>query len=245
MKVLKTIVGPRNLSRNKRSLRIVEHEGSENDRRIDVVAEAVRMCNHFVNDSSITARDGKIAMEEYRLCDTFELRELLRETPGWARRPPHGLQYGDNFLDKYRADIKDLFLIGKGDNEKKMNPTTMLEQLTKKHPRRYTLPGETVIRQEISTLFAYQKSENSQGNNRVKGRKAKLPQVYVEKINEYLDRATDLRSLKPAAAYKRLVEDFKGDDGKLPDNFPGAAILKRKFSALKASYKISETSKNM
>ena len=45
------IVGPRNLSRKKRSLRIVEHEGSENDRRIDVVAEAVRMCNHFVNDS--------------------------------------------------------------------------------------------------------------------------------------------------------------------------------------------------
>ena len=131
-----------------------------------------------------------------------------------------------------------------------MNPSTMIERLRQRYPKRYTLPTETVIRQEISQLFLKQKTSedaNCEGEDadedrvrKTQSKRARIPVVYVNKLEEYLQGVDDYRTLKGNHAYAKIVEDFKGDDGSLPSNFPAEAIIKRKFAALKGTFKVRQ-----
>ena len=131
--------------------------------------------------------------------------------------------------------------------EKKMDPSTMIERLRQKYPKRYTLPTETVIKQEISLKQKTSEDANCEGEDagedrvrKTQSKRARIPVVYVNKLEEYLQGVDDYRTLKGNHAYAKIVEDFKGDDGSLPSNFPAEAIIKRKFAALKGTFKVRQ-----
>mmetsp|Transcript_18656 Transcript_18656/g.21067 ORF Transcript_18656/g.21067 Transcript_18656/m.21067 type:complete len:178 (+) Transcript_18656:313-846(+) len=172
-------------------------------------------------------------MKEYDLSENFVLNEKYEKSKGWGRRLPHGHQYGNMFLNDFHDDIERMFNIGKADTTQKMNPRTMLEQLRKDYPYRYTLPTETVIRQTISKLFKKQKKEGGRGRRK----NTKIGRSYVQKCQEYL---REERLLMPRFAWLKLVDDFKKEDGSLPADFPKEDALKRKFSVLKADTKFEE-----
>ena len=62
----------------------------------------------------------------------------------------------------------------------------------------------------------------------------------MNKLEEYLQGVDDYRMLKGNHAYAKIVEDFKGEDGSLPSNFPAEAIIKTKFAALKGTFKVRQ-----
>ena len=95
---------------------------------------------------------GMRIWEKYQLASSVQM-QVPSKCPGWARRPKHGNQYGANHLSEFKKEIEELFDTGRITNEKKLSPQTMLEHIRNKYPHRYTLPGETEIRQEISSLF--------------------------------------------------------------------------------------------
>ena len=229
------LIGPRDKDRKKRvkTAELADSDSNNYQRRVDVVAIAVRKASYYVSENLLDVRDGKAEMKEYDLCNDLVFNPERLRTRGWARRPHHGDQYGKKYITEYKDDIRELFNIGKRDSERKLNPRKMLETMRKKYPNIYTLPSETSIKQHISKLFKEQKDS---GSNEVICDKvrSKLSGIYEKKLEEYLEKDDKLR---PNDAYNTLVREFTGENGELPDDFPGKKKAKSKFSSLKAAKK--------
>mmetsp|Transcript_17789 Transcript_17789/g.21924 ORF Transcript_17789/g.21924 Transcript_17789/m.21924 type:complete len:188 (-) Transcript_17789:469-1032(-) len=179
-------------------------------------------------------------MKVYEDCSSFEVDTEKLKPRGWARRPKHGEQYGKKYIAEFACDIEELFNVGKSDSEKKLNARTMLERLRRKYPKRYTLPSETTLKQEISKLFDKQKKntskETASGDNNNRSY-AKFPEIYANAFKRYMKEVEDASTIKPKEAYDKLVEDYTDENGRLPSDFPSYKQGTSKFSGMKTSYR--------
>ena len=69
---------------------------------------------------------------------------------GWARRPKIGEMYGPKYMEQFRSEIAELYLLGEEDKKNKRSPAQMLEIITQKNPKEFCLPSENDIRAEIT-----------------------------------------------------------------------------------------------
>jgi hypothetical protein len=195
-------------------------------RRKDVVAEGVRMVQERLEASKFV-RAGKEEMPEYNLAANTAVKALKG---GWARRPGWGKAYGEAYIKHYQLDIKRFFNSGAANSSVKMNPAMMLDELRKRYPGRYSLPGENEIRTLIGTLFSQDKKqrgapaqeEDGRGGGgehdgaggdgapgpRKRGRKTKLPLDYQTFFDALLE---ECPATKPADALSKLKVRFPGE----------------------------------
>jgi hypothetical protein len=230
------IVGPRDAQRVTR-IRICEKK----DGRKDMVAAAVRMVLDSIDAHDVDIRDGQGVMKEYELAVNTVTKARSR---GWARRAPHGQQYGVKYLPMYMGDITALFKKGVKETTAKLGPAQMHEALKRKYPGRYSMPSESEIRSAIGGLVAAQKSKKNEGDDDdeggddadtatatgQRGRKSKLPKL----IQEHLEQLACDANLKPAAACASVREKFGTEIEATDKSRVTDPQLKVKFNVLKS-----------
>ncbi|KNC81221.1 hypothetical protein SARC_06449 [Sphaeroforma arctica JP610] len=147
------ILGTRNARQRKRK---EKHIPTTTMKRIDLVATSIRRAAYLIGSHEVAIRDGSTNFPELDLTDS--VIQTMRSKQGWARRRPHGSQYGTTFITKYPSDIRTYFELGEQDSARKMQPGAMLDQLRTDYPVCYSLPGENETRVLVSTLMADKKA---------------------------------------------------------------------------------------
>ena len=71
---------------------------------------------------------------------------------GWAKRQGYGNTYGISYLHLYEDDLKTMFQVGVINNSNKFSAGKMRENLLDFYPDRFSIPGETEIKQFIGKL---------------------------------------------------------------------------------------------
>lgn len=214
------------------------------------VMEAIRLANDLVESHDVPVRDGRGAMPEYVEACLFPTKARAQ---GWARRPPHGQQYGATYMKDYAKDIEELFGQGASESSAKMGPAQMHEALKQRYPDRFSLPAENEIRTEISKLFKAAKDKKAAGSTaaptaagsssssssaalpRKRGRKSKIPPDVLDHISTLLQESPNAM---PTDAVKSVRERFgqsiKASDGG-PDVTDGQ--IKNRWNSLKTTKK--------
>jgi len=173
----------------------------------------------------VPIHSGKGNMVEYSLA-----RNVVtdKKKQGWGIRPVWGKQYGETFIEEYTNELKEMFDAGKKNKVNKMGPAVMHEQLKRNHPESpFSLPGENVIRMQISKLMATAKSVPKEGG-RGRGRGSKLfPDAMRSLVQSEL-----LKNpvLKPKAGLALVKEKF-------PDTELGDSQIRSLISQLKTKAK--------
>ena len=152
-----------------------------------------------------------------------------RWSKGWARRPKRGESYGEKYIKRYEADVKDTFEAGERSSGKKKSPAAMLEELERRYPRSFDLPREHEIRQEVSRL---PRLKSSGGAPSTKRNLQQMNGKHEAALEQMLDEDLEL---KPKAALQRMHETFGGNFGE--DGFPTENQVRGKFSNLKRQRK--------
>ena len=185
-----SILGPRTANRIKRNERAID--GTYGTRK-DLVAESIRMANYCIADHNINIRDGTVSFPEFELAQNTSVEQRKR---GWARRRPHGQQYGTPFMsEKYDKKIREYYARGEEDSSRKMQPGAMLDQLRIDFPGLYSLPGENEIRVLVSTLQAEKKTAEA--------RRKKEEAEKTKRIKAALSRGEDVASIIAEPSHQR------------------------------------------
>mmetsp|Transcript_3896 Transcript_3896/g.8597 ORF Transcript_3896/g.8597 Transcript_3896/m.8597 type:complete len:186 (-) Transcript_3896:1393-1950(-) len=153
-----------------------------------------------------------------------------KKKQGWGIRPTWGKLYGETFIEEYTNELKEMFDVGEKNKVNKMGPAVKHEQLKRNHPESpFSLPGENVIRRQISKLMA---TANSVPKEDGKGRGSKLfPDAMRSLVQSEL-----LKNpvLKPKAGLALVKEKF-------PDTELGDSQTRSLISQLKTKAKKDDT----
>jgi hypothetical protein len=192
-----------------------------------MVAYAVRRAGELVDSHSIKIRDGKKSMEENELASTISTEPRNR---GWARRPPHGSQYGAKYISKCKNDIIEFFNKGREQSGSKMGPGQMHEALQERYSARFSLPSKSEIRSEISQLFAKSKDPTKAKETCKRGRQS----IFTEEVEEFIVKlVADNPGTKPSEGLTQVRERF-GDKVSRDESVVTDAKIKAKISNLKS-----------
>jgi hypothetical protein len=221
----------------KKRKRVEVHDPNAQVTKRDLFTYAVTRAKDLMLSSS-TFRNGQDTMPEYDDAATFT--GVKPKERGWGRRAPRGTAYGTNYIANYKGDIKEFFEIGRADSTKQMNSSVMLEELMRRYPGRYTLPGEIDIRREINSLFQSQKKEEAKakrdGRYKATTERYAMPSKYVDEIKAQLILDPNV---KPAQVLSHLRNQF-ASNGALTEDFPPDEKIKQKVSSLKTSAKAND-----
>ena len=136
---------------------------------------------------------------------------------GWARRRGYRKSYGVSYIESYEEDLKEMFGAGAANSSNKMSADRMREILIEKYPCRFSLPGETEIKQFIGKLSQQDKKSKLPKDkpNSSRGRKSGKNEVsWYGVLKEIIElNPTE----KPEVIYKNLIETFNDN---LPNDFP-------------------------
>ncbi len=136
---------------------------------------------------------------------------------GWAKRKGHGKSYGVSYISQYEDDLKRMFEVGIENSSNKMNAAKMRDNLITLYPGRFSIPGETQIRQFIGKLSQQQKDKNKQKNKKGSGRGRKAGGVKSSWHLCLTQIVQDNPKEKPEVIYNNFMKMF---DDKLPDDLP-------------------------
>ena len=205
----------------------------------------MRLVTHCIESHDVKIRNGRSDMREYALAANTATKARSK---GWARRPAHGEQYGAKYLPEYAAEIKTLFQAGARESSAKMGPAQMHQALKLNHPGLYSVPSESEIRTEISSLFAQQKEKKKKDGGDVDGdgeddddatdsgrgkRRSPIPASILSYLDKVLEEDNDAKPKDVLAMVKSKFGQVKLRDGsELADK-----VIKSKVSALKSARK--------
>ena len=117
-------------------------------RQVVVVRRACELSAHYLVD----VRTVTSAMSTFKCNDSYRVGDGVFPK-GWARRSPHGKVYGGNYIQRFREDVRDMFLAGNKGSRKKKSASAMRKALGAKYPEKtFLLPSEAEVRTEINSL---------------------------------------------------------------------------------------------
>lgn len=156
---------------------------------------------------------------------------------GWARRPKQDQLYGDTYLESYKDELREMFLLG-DEKGRRMTAELMATTLRQRHPHTYTLPGVPAVESYISQLAqqmspAVSASTDPPPGQGRRGRKAMYDTKFTDAFQEFISDCEGLNK-KPAVAVQWLKEKFGPE---LPERFPTDTQAKAKFSRMKMEFK--------
>ena len=154
---------------------------------------------------------------------------------GWARRAggESGKLYGKKYIHKYKADIQQFFNEGKKNSSKKMNPAIMLQRLKINYPNKFSLPGETEIKQEIGALFKKSKNESIEEDDGSESQEPRDRESWKKDLNEIVK---NNKTGKPEYLYKIFIERMESESI-IYDAMPNKKEMKTKISTFKTKFK--------
>ena len=120
--------------------------------------------------------------------------------------------YGKKYIDRYRAEITDMFEKGVLNSSGKNSAPTIWEQLIMKYPDRYDIPSEQEIRQEIGRLLSLQEKGGDFRNAKPgrRGRKG-MDERYATILKEIVTKDPEV---KPKKGYELFLQMLEGaEDG--------------------------------
>ena len=135
----------------------------------DMLSTAMRFAYKMIEDGAVGFIDTSMVCvleNDEEIANAFLLANVddysaVSFAKGWALRAGYGKIYGAKYIDKYKADIDELYSRGNIDQRHKMGPGRMLECLRVKYPNKLDLPSETEIRQRITSLVAKYKKHGT------------------------------------------------------------------------------------
>jgi len=137
---------------------------------------------------------------------------------GWAKRKAHGELYGVRYIHQYEEELTKMFEIGVRNSANKMSAGKMRENLMNKYPGRFSIPGETDIKQFIGKLSQKGKKQiqSKTGNNKSAkgGKPGHIKQLWQIPLSELVKKNP---TEKPEVIYDNFIKSF-GDE--LPDDLP-------------------------
>lgn len=160
--------------------------------------------------------------------------EMPPVNAGWARRTALRETAGSRYVEKYKADVQNLFDIGSKDSAKKLSPSGMREALLKMYPGRFDIPSESYIQKAISAVFQKQKSGNDVDED-IEGERIKMRQIYKDAI--YATVQESGWTLKPAVGLEMIREQFRLPNMSFSADFPTRKQIKSRISSLKSKHK--------
>ena len=135
---------------------------------------------------------------------------------GWAKRKSRGNMYGTSYKHLYEKELVEMFESGVVNSSNKMSAGKMRENLITLYPDRFSIPGETEIRQFIGKLSQISKKKQTSSEKKSnRGRKsdANKPSWYARLEQIIENNPTE----KPQAIFNSLIQSFNND---LPDDLP-------------------------
>ena len=131
------------------------------------------------------------------------------------KKKTNGKTYGVSYLRLYVDDINNMFNAGIDVSSNKMSEGKMCERLQLLYPGRFSIPGETEIKQYIGTLSQQGKKKTDNPNKSNRGRKAGNTTVsWHPTLKEILD-------TNPTAKPKQIIEEFlKAFQTEAPNDLP-------------------------
>ena len=218
----------------------------DNERK-DLLAKALRFANHHISTGGVSIQQAEKYDKTLDDAKSFSVPNNTYFVKGWARRNANkhkdGGLYGRKYILNYKNEIESFFRKGKTNSSDKMNPAQMRETLRSMYPKRFRIPSETEIKQEISKLFqgSKKRDENEDADeinsdvDDIDVNNSTIEQRSWEAILEQF--LKDNFNLKPEEIWRRhvheLIETFKFDQAQLPDK----VTVKRKIQSLRAKYK--------
>ena len=137
---------------------------------------------------------------------------------GWAKRNSHGRTYGVSYLHLYESDLMEMYQIGVTNNSSKMSAGKMRENLLNMYPGRFSIPGETEIKQFIGKVTQTNKAKDPLKEKSTRGRKAgNAKRSCYTSLNELIN---ENPSEKLENIYQLMIEKLGNN---LPDDLPTTA----------------------
>ena len=137
---------------------------------------------------------------------------------GWAKRKGHGKSYGVSYITHYEDDLKRMFQVGMKNSANKMNAGKMRDNLINLYPGRFSIPGETQIKQFIGKLAQQEKDKDKQKNKKRSGRGRKAGGIKSSWHPILVQIVEDNPKEKPEVIYNSFINMFSNDN--LPDDLP-------------------------
>jgi hypothetical protein len=181
--------------------------------RRDLVACGVRLAAEIVVADGVV-RDKRAVCPEFASANGYQLPP---RSQGWGRRPARGETYGANYIDEFYDGIVELYERGNLDKNSKVSPDQVREQLRRKHPDKFCIPGVWALQNTFIALGQKKKPAagvaGARGRRGRRGRASALPADVLDAIDGEV--AAD-SSAKPAAVLAKVLARFELDPSLRP-----------------------------
>ena len=180
-------------------------------------------------------------LKQYAGRISHSVRSYCNLAPGWASRPAYGASFGRNTVEKYKAELMEMYMNGAHDKTKRMSAFQMIERLRASYPNRYDIPSEQFVIRFITTQNTRLKTILKRGGavgdlcTEVYSQRKRIPQNVVQALEQLIRESNG--TLQPRFAYDKLIELLQLDKLNLPDWLPSEKTIKSKVSNLKAAMK--------
>jgi len=203
-------------------------------KRLDSRSQAIRIANDLIQQGDIAITSSSNDDPLLKDSDGFEHKfDYLPFEQGWGRRNnrSESTLYGNNFIEPYKKKLLEYFDQGKKNSSKKMNPAMMRDQLQKDYPNTFSLPGETAIKQHISSLFATSKKADKHKNDNDE----RETTAHTSKNEEWKCVVNDIvnenPSEKPENIYKKFLTEMTEVRGIDVGDLPSKKQVKSKITS--------------
>ena len=134
---------------------------------------------------------------------------------GWAKRNSHGSTYGVSYLYLYESDLMDMYQKGVRNDSSKMSAGKMRENLLNMYAGKFSIPGETEIKQFIGKVTQANKAKDPLKEKSTRGRKAgNAKKSWYSSLDELIH---ENPSEKPENIFRLLIDKLGNN---LPDDLP-------------------------
>ena len=120
----------------------------------DMISFSILEAERLIRSGEVNFIQKTAAIQEEAIVDAT----YVPFEAGWAIRPKIGDLYGKKYIEKYSAEIVQMFQDGFVDKSRRRGPNRMREELIRRHPGAFDIPSEAEIRSAISRMMLQAKT---------------------------------------------------------------------------------------
>ena len=199
------------------------------------------MANHHIQNGDLSVlsstKDNPILDDSSSFNLDEDIVSLFNE--GWGRRANSMNEsssiYGKTYIEEYKEKLGEFFQQGNKGSSQKMNAAMMREELKKQFPDKFSIPGETEIKQYISLLFAKSKSSRNDADLDTELNVSIVDDDSVERVNwvKLLKTIVEVNPTdKPEIIYQNLLFSIEESQR---DQLPPKGVVKKRIASFKST----------
>ena len=203
-------------------LGVIRKQNSKSQKQSNIAKK--HMLKGVVEQAVVLAKDFILTSDQFR--NRHDLDPIVNDAKdfkmspfesGWARRKARGNIYGDSYISLYESELTEMFQMGVQYSYNKMSAGRMRENLRSTYLDRFSIPGETQIKQFINKMSESQKrsAANPGKPKSNRGRKpGNVKTTWHVRLRDILER--NLKE-KPRNIYEEFITSY---GGRYPKDLP-------------------------